>query len=289
MIDPEAIAPALAAVGLEAMTSPGLVASGWESHIYRTETTGPTVAVRVFAERDPVRADREAAVIDTLRAAGYPVPAVHGRVDVGGHPAVVLDFIDGPALWSEDSPMSEDAADRLCRELLDRLHSIPVDPVADPLGWLRLGSANARDQLPAFRRWIDALWEREPEDTRAAWCHLDMHPGNVLWDGEPWVVDWTSAQVTDPRLDLGWSRLLSEMYAPDGAHHFVADDGSDWWDAMCGLRRLVIVAWMLAGGDHAADDLEEHIPAMRVPATWLARGTDIPIPDVESLLRGTRS
>lgn len=284
MIDPSAIAPALAPIGIVVTGEPMQVASGWESRIFRVDTAGPTLAVRVFADPDPARAASEAEVIGAVRAAGYPVPAVHGLVSVDDHPAILLDFIDGRALWDDDSPFPADQVDELCRRLMDRLHGIEVDPSPDPLGWLREGSRRAVEQHPVFEPYVVTLWQHEPDDARSAWCHLDMHPGNVLWDGSPWVVDWTSARVTDPRLDLGWSRLLAEMYEPASARHFESTDGSEWWDAVCGLRRLVIVASMLAGDAHAADDLDEHLPRMRVPADWIERGTGIPIPDVGSLL-----
>lgn len=54
-----------------------------------------------------------------------------------------------------------------------------------------------------------------------------------------------------------------------------------------GIACLVTVADMLANGEHAAgDDFTDGLEVMRVPAEWLERGTDVPVPDVGALLFG---
>ncbi len=287
--DPDSLEHALRSIGFEPSGRPVLAAHGWESHIYRCETSTGTVALRVHAREDPGPALHEAAVMTELADLGYPVPRVRGTTVVAGRQAIVMDFIDGPTLWDTDAATVGEPVGRACRRLLDRLHRLPVRRPDPPLAWVREGFTRAADALPAFRPFVSTLLAHQPSDVETAWCHLDFHPGNVLWAGGPWVIDWTSARATDPRFDLAWSRLLAEMYAPQWAGSFAAATSDPWFEAVMALRRLATVARMLGGSAHAAgDQLESHLAAMRVPAEWLEEGTGIAIRDVESLVRGPR-
>ena len=284
--DPVDVAEALDRIGIRISEPPRLVASGWESHIYRCETANGPVATRVYARTDIGDARREADVMRTLATSGYPVPAIRALTTVGRHPAVVMDFVEGTDLWRGPHTHLESAT--ICRRLMEDLHALPVasTPV-DPLEWIRGLTARAVEMMPQFGRYTAALWQAPPVDLDAAHCHLDLHPGNVLWNGRPWVVDWTSAQVTDRRFDVLWTRLLAEMYHPQLAHVFTADRPEPWFEAATGFRRLSTVAGMLSTGEHAAEDrLTEHLEKLDVAARWLEHGTGVPVPDVTTLLFG---
>lgn len=283
---PDEVADGLRRLGIDSTAEPVLVANGWESRVFRCESDRGTVAARVFADPDPERARHEAGVMRTLGGLGYPVPAIHGLGAVAGSPLVVMTFVDGPNLWEAAWPDAD--VPELCARLLARLHALPVTEVTDdPLRWLRVGARRAADAMPRFEPYVVALSEAEPRDIVVARCHLDFHPGNVLWDGSPWVIDWTGARVTDRRLDLAWSRLLAEMYAPGWAAWFSPDGDDRWFEGAMALRRLVTVAEMLATGRHAAGEgLVDHLEAMRVPAAWLEGSTGVPVPSVTGLLYG---
>lgn len=282
-VPPEAVATALGEIGIGVEGVPLLVANGWESHIYRCETAHGPVAARVHAATDPTRARREAEVMTLLGQLEYPVPPILGLTTALGHPVLAMTFIDGPNLDEVDWP-GEQVTD-VCVRLMADLHGLPnPEGSDDPLRWLRDGLARALESLPGFRPHVDALLAGTPSDLQAAICHLDFHPGNVVWDESPWVVDWTSAQVTDPRFDRAWSRLLAEMYAPERAASFASPTDDRWFEAVMGLRRLITVAGMLAGESHAAgDEIRSQLHLMRTPAAWLERGTGIPV-DIAALL-----
>ena len=59
----------------------------------------------------------------------------------------------------------------------------------------------------------DVLQAHAPgiRSVRAAVTHLDFHPWNILVrpGGAAFVIDWTQAGVTDYRLDLAWTLLLT--------------------------------------------------------------------------------
>jgi aminoglycoside phosphotransferase (APT) family kinase protein len=284
--DPDDVAEALDRIGIRSSTPPRLVASGWESHIYRCETATGAVAARVYARTDMSIARREADTMRAVAAAGYPVPAIRGLTRVGRHPTVVMDFVEGTDLWGGPHTLPEAAT--ICRRLMEDLHALPVGSTpADPLEWMRDHTGRAVDAMPRFGPYAAALWLAPPAEVESAHCHLDFHPGNVLWDGRPWVVDWTSARVTDPRFDVLWTRLLAEMYQPGLAPVFTTDRPEPWFAAAMAFRRLSTVAAMLSTGEHAAGDLlTDHLPHMQIPARWLGQGTGVSVPDVGVVLAG---
>lgn len=281
--DPVGVTEALDRMGIASRSVPVLAANGWESHVFRCDTTSGLLAVRVLSGSAQVRAAREAEIMRSLMVAGYPVPAVHGSTVVGDRPAVVMDFIDGPTLENSDWPNQRVAA--TCIDLMHRLHDLDAPSVRDPAEWLRDWTMRVSEFLPRFDPYIQALWAAEPARLRGTYCHLDFHPGNVLWNGSPWVIDWTSGRITDPRFDFAWSRLLAAMYEPGWLEWLPATE--EWFETAMALRRLVTVADMLASGDHAAgDDFTDGLDVMRVPAEWLERGTGVPVLDVGALLSG---
>lgn len=129
----------------------------------------------IDAERDHIG---EAAVMEHVRAAGYPVPRVH-RVAPG---EMVLDRIDGPTLLDDltGHPWRVRGAAGLLVELHDRLHRIEAPSGLRP----------------------------HPVPGRAV-LHQDLHPGNVLLSPDgPVVIDWTNACRGDQAADVALTWLL---------------------------------------------------------------------------------
>jgi aminoglycoside phosphotransferase (APT) family kinase protein len=70
--------------------------------------------------------------------------------------------------------------------------------------------------LTAFDPVIDWLSDRRELAAceRACIVHRDFHPNNILVDGNGnlFVVDWTSAEISDYRFDLAWTLALTLAY-----------------------------------------------------------------------------
>ncbi|MEU4801855.1 phosphotransferase [Actinosynnema sp. NPDC023587] len=145
-----------------------LLASGQEADVYLR--SDGLLLKRSRAGRD---LEPEALLMRYLHARGLPVPRVH---DVDGSD-LVMEYVPGPRMSQELDARPWRAA-ALGRELAD-LHR-------------RLDSVDAPDFLPG----------------EGFLLHLDLHPGNVvLGPAGPVVVDWTSAQRGDRRVDVALSWL----------------------------------------------------------------------------------
>jgi aminoglycoside phosphotransferase (APT) family kinase protein len=250
---------------------------------------------------DPGSARKETIVQRGVAAAGFPTPIVRaaGGPDDGlGLAFMVMDRAPGgPALSGLDG-LSPAAVPRLLRQIPDllatsmaRLHELDPALVRGELGQLRevpvtvpglLGAVArfagefGRTDLVHAARW---LTEHPPRPAPDVICHGDLHPFNLLADGDRvTVLDWstallaprahdvgfTSLQLSEPALRVpGWQRPLVRMFGRVLARRFVrgyqrraavtVEPGElRWHQAVVCLRALVEVAsWVHAGGTDA--------------------------------------
>jgi len=62
---------------------------------------------------------------------------------------------------------------------------------------------------PDLARAVDHLADTRPDATDAVLCHGDLHPLNLLADGERiTVLDWTGAVLAPPAFDVAFTALL---------------------------------------------------------------------------------
>ena len=157
------------------------IAAGRDTVIYALG--GDRVVRRAPDERS---FEREAVVMEHVRAAGYPVPAVHGLAPG----EMVLERIAGPTMLEDlgKRPWRLKTHARLLAELHDRLHRI-----------------DAPEDLLAFRG-----------ASGTAVLHLDLHPANVILSPEgPVVIDWTNARRGDPAADLALTWIVMAVFDAD--------------------------------------------------------------------------
>ena len=276
---------------------------------------------------DPGTARKETIVQRAVAAAGFPTPFVRaagGPGDGLGQAFMIMDrAAGGPALSGLDGGLTPAAVPRLLRQIpellatsMARLHALDPGLVRGDLEQVRgvpvtvdgLIAAAARfagefgrPDLVRAARW---LADHPPGPTPDVICHGDLHPFNLLADGDRvTVLDWstallaprahdvgfTSLLLSDPPLRVpGWQRPLVRLLGRVLARRFVRDYQRQtaatfepgevrWHQAVVCLRALTEVAsWVHLGVDGAHT---EHPWMMTGPAfaRRLAALTGVPV------------
>jgi len=127
----------------------------------------------------------EAAVMEHVRAHGFPAPAVRlaTRTDL------VMERVSGPTMLEAfvAGRLDPQEAGATLARLLRALHAVPARLSAEPA--------------------VRVL-------------HLDLHPDNVMLTAEgPKVIDWANAEEGPPGLDWGMSAVILAQVAVAGELH----------------------------------------------------------------------
>lgn len=226
------------------------ISDGWECDVYRFDLRGTDAGksvrheliLRMYLGRGAGRkAAWEFRVLRELDRAGYPVPRVDAVVATDsslGAPFTLMERVSGTTLGevmlsSNDTSARENYLNLFCR-LLAELHLLDWRPFVDQPDEYAAETA-IRSRIAKMSQWPKSLDVQEFDEAfewldarasaiqpgRLAVVHWDFHPWNVLMrpGGQPSVIDWTSAEVTDSRFDLAWTLLLVST----GRHPSVRD------------------------------------------------------------------
>jgi aminoglycoside phosphotransferase (APT) family kinase protein len=254
--------------------APTVLSGGFftENHAFRlADVSSPwsgSMVVRLFPVAlgdDAVR--REAVVQRELAAAGFPTPCVthfdpQARID--GRRYFVMERMPGKPLMGgiRASMLLRDGPGllrRLARVTADRqadLHAIDSAPVLEALDGTAATIERWFEQLErlideggvgfaAGLNWLIA--NRPVERGRPVVCHGDLHPGNILVDGDgevTAVLDWTVATIAEPSLDVGFTTMalsLAPLDAPRPVQRIVARFGR-------GIARSYVRAYVARTG-----------------------------------------
>ena len=197
-----------------------------------TQPAGPLPAQVVLRlAPDAPAAARETIVQAAVAAQGYPTPLIHASEAADGDLRAwsVMDFAAGQPLLSGLNGLrvltslprlATGLPDTLARVAVE-LHQLDPEQVETELNTLAAGSAgidgllehylahvDAVDDQP-LRRLVERVATTRPDSKLRVICHGDLHPFNVLANGDQHVVlDWTAARIAHPAYDLAFTRLL---------------------------------------------------------------------------------
>jgi aminoglycoside phosphotransferase (APT) family kinase protein len=309
---------------------------GWECEIYsfilesgeKEQRRQENLILRLFEGSEAAsKAKAEFRVMRQLRQVDYPVPWVLVLADKNspfGKPFVIMERIEGKMLSSIVHRPSGELEPHLlhlfCKLLAD-LHALNWRPaVSDvsryqPQGLVGCGIAKTRTLIGQFEvtdydevlDWLQARTEAVTL-TEPTVVHGDFHPGNVLLrtDGAPFVIDWTGADISDARFDLGWTLvLIHEFYGPTLRDQVLAEyqriagvymENLEIFEVAAALQRLASLTILLRKGGEKLGmrpgietKIMQHLGHVRLTYALLCDRTGLSIPAIDSLLQSNAS
>lgn len=214
-------------------TPPRPLAGGFWAEMYAIELTGAPpelggrLVARIMPDADTARF--ETAMQRHLTRHGFPAPAIRGAGGPSGdldRAWSVMDFANGQPLLRglsataaiKHAPTRMRRLPDLLAEAAATLHRCPLDGLdrevagqprpAEIHDFLARIAAQAesigRDDLARTAQHL-----ADTSDGGRVICHGDLHPFNVLVDGDRWtLIDWSTSVVADPHYDLGFATLM---------------------------------------------------------------------------------
>lgn len=308
------------------------IGDGWECEVFSFVLEGEqdgeprreSLILRVYQGDDASRkAAREFAAMRLLHDAGYPVPrllALASEDSPLGKPFVIMEKIDGPVLGR----VVEKSTGERQRGLLSTFSELLVDLHA--LDW-RLFAPDASRYRPEgfLDRWLLEAQtvvhrlRRSEFGPAVEWLkgrsggiccrpsptHRDFHPWNVLMrpDGALFVIDWTQADVSDFRFDLGWTLMLMRTAMGMSTRDLVLREYErhagcrveqvEYFEVLASLKRLVSIVVSISDGPEklgmrpgAEAQMKAHVAHIATPYAVVREQTGLTISSVERLLSG---
>ncbi len=220
-------------------------------------------------------AEMEADTLSRVHAAGLPVPQTEGVVEFQGRSAIVMEKIDGVAMW-ERIKREPAAVGTLIEQLVDlqiEVQRTSVKGLVPMVERLRRKIGDATQLSETERDEAKALLERLP--TGDAVCHGDFHPANIILTANgPVILDWFDAAAGDVTADFVRSSLL--MRPPFDRSSWLAGSTPELLDQIHShyitelVRRGVLDAQAFGSWEvvTAVARMSEPVPDMDLLAVW---------------------
>lgn len=282
-----------------------IIDTGWESEIFiytltygaKSDCNSVKRTLRLLTGADFSGAKDEYEILSLLHRVGYPVPQVYdlGEPKVGfGHPFIIMQCIQGGSFSNRFPKSPEDDLNplRAFISLFRSLHTIDwrpfvnnpdeIDPLGQPFFHFDRQLSIFSDFLTSFDlidldtaiKWL--LGQRQKAGCKkASVVHYDFHPDNILEDeaGKLFVVDWTSAGISDYRFDLAWTLTLALAYGGELRRAMILDEYEhqlgmpvpelDLFEAATIIRRFGVVMASLKKGAEQLGMRPEAVQIMR--------------------------
>ncbi|MFI5944844.1 aminoglycoside phosphotransferase family protein [Streptomyces uncialis] len=236
------------------------LAGGGSARAVVLRTGGPGGEVRE-------RFATEVAALEAAAERGVAAPRVIAYDLDGtaaGRPALLTSVVPG----SSRVPAAADPARmRALGAAAAALHSLPMTPRAAlprrsrPLADVDFGALRRpHGPSPLWRRATEAFARAAVPDEAGVLVHGDLWQGNTMWDGGTLtgIVDWDSAGVGHPGVDLGSLRCDAALYFGERA----ADEVLSGWCEASGRAAGDTAYWDLVAALSTPPDLAMWLPAL---------------------------
>jgi len=310
------------------------ISDGWENEVYSfaieygegAEKRSDDLILRIYpGDGAHQKAAKEFGGMKKLHEFGFPVPEVLAlELDDSyfGKPFVIMEKINGRSMGQIIDESSDEKRQELVTlfcEMFVALHALDWRPFASTPSVYETGNpyASANHWISRGQEYIDRFqmdgfipvlnWLRKRISDvpceRLSVIHYDYHPHNILVrdDGRAFVIDWTSIDVADFRMDLAWTILLTSAYGTPEARQIILDEYEriagqkieqiEYFEVAAGLRRLFSVAVSLRDGadklgmrPEAVTSMKRNMDHVKNVYTFMRDRTGIAVPEIETLI-----
>lgn len=189
------------------------IASGRTAEVYAWEEG---VVLKLYYPQFPQEwVDYEARVTTSAHAAGAPAPRVLGTTHALNRYGILFESIDGPTMLSiiTRAPWKIGRMGRLLADLHAGMHRLSASGLPDQFESLASSIRSAQDLSQSQQQTIlTALAGRTAGN---ALCHMDFHPGNVIFtSGGPRILDWMTVNTGNPWADVARTLLMFTIGEP---------------------------------------------------------------------------
>jgi aminoglycoside phosphotransferase (APT) family kinase protein len=235
------------------LAAPRLIASDLDGRVTGTPATLETTVPGSSASPPRVSTER-------LRAAGAAIAKVH-KVPLAPQPNLPSKVRSlQPPIHDDEVAMVRRWAS-LYRSSSDHEKPAVVDAFCELTG-LPASRAHrlirSTHSTPLLQLADDVLREHGTPQGETVFVHADLHPGNMMWDGDTNVVliDWKDAGVGDPGVDLGHLRMqMALWYGEDAPGHVL-----EGWQRESGREATDVPYWDAVAAVHTPTELEDWGP-----------------------------
>jgi len=186
------------------------VAAGLEAEVYKIRFPSVNAVLKIWNKRSNPDVHFQHELLQELKLKGISVPEPYGWGLCHNSIKVLLTSDAGAPV----SDIDQNQLKKIVNLLVD-IHHISFQQLDQPLrrtyDFVQYFYPEIH-RFPDIRNAVNRL-VRKAEIKQEKLIHGDFHLGNILNDhGEIKIIDWTNAQLGDPRYDVAWASFLIKIY-----------------------------------------------------------------------------
>ncbi len=187
-----------------------LIGEGRSAKVFRDEEK----AIKIYSDMPYKAVCLEAQAQQLAYDAGLPVPRIYGVTQHDSEVHLEMEYIAGSSIvWPKmDKNVRRQAFDEFA-EIQKQIHQIDasaLESYSSRLEWRIDKASKYLDEatIDSLRNRLAAL-----QDNSTFLCHGDLHPLNILREGEKvYVIDWLDAVKGNPAADICRTYVLMRLF-----------------------------------------------------------------------------
>jgi len=187
--------------------------SGLEAEVYRIQSAGSSFVLKIWNRTSKPNVELQYKLLKELYSQGIPVSRPLGWGLDKDMNSVLLTSFDGCPVMKVNKPTIT-----MLSKILSDIHMLSIEDMDSSLlrkhDFIRYfyPSIEQHDDIKTLLKELIPRSGMKQDQI----IHGDFNLGNVLLaEGKYTIIDWTNAQLGDPRYDIAWSVSLMKIYVSE--------------------------------------------------------------------------